>query len=328
MPKLPRNMVRRKGRPGFYFRKMISGRVTWIALGADYVEACRKLRSLKIEGPPKAQITLRDAAVRWLDSYVPTARIPRDQKLARRRFEMYLEPFLGHCLLHRLTREDLRAYRLHLERTHLSVQSVRHILSDLRCMLRWCEDAGLLDLAPIPHKFLPRVQERPPDRLTDEEVERVNAVPDPYGFVCRLGIGTGLRWGELARATSADIQGGCLVVHRTKTGKVRRVPLTRALRDDLHLRVGRLLPFTDGTGFTRQVRKLSGVEQFHPNMMRHTFGCRWLENGGSLAALQEMMGHTSIVTTQRYARLADVHVKREAELMEGRLATKVVAKDG
>jgi site-specific recombinase XerD len=53
--------------------------------------------------------------------------------------------------------------------------------------------------------------------------------------------------------------------------------------------------------------------------MRHTFACQWLERGGSLAALQQILGHASIVTTQRYARIADEMVMREAERI-GRLA--------
>ena len=44
----------------------------------------------------------------------------------------------------------------------------------------------------------------------------------------------------------------------------------------------------------------------------HTFACRWLECGGSLAALQEILGHASIVRTQRYARLGEEHVRTEA----------------
>ena len=79
---------------------------------------------------------------------------------------------------------------------------------------------------------MPRLQERPLDRLTDEEVERVVRLPDPCGFICRFGIGTGLRWGELVRAQSTDIQDGSLVVHQTKSGRIRRVPLSPELLND------------------------------------------------------------------------------------------------
>jgi site-specific recombinase XerD len=52
---------------------------------------------------------------------------------------------------------------------------------------------------------------------------------------------------------------------------------------------------------------------------QHTFACQWLERGGSLAALQQVLGHASIETTQRYARLSDKAVMREA----GRLANVI-----
>lgn len=79
-------------------------------------------------------------------------------------------------------------------------------------------------------------------------------------------------------------------------------------------------------GFARMIRKLSGVPGFHAHQMRHTFACKWLEDGGSLAALQEILGHSTIVTTQRYARLSHDLVKREAERLEGQRVAKGVAK--
>src|SRR5262249_31432615 len=128
---------------------------------------------------------------------------------------------------------------------------------------------------------------------------------------------TGLRWGELSRAASGDVKDGVLTVHQTKTGKLRRVPIPRALQEELRLRIGPLIPFRYGDSFAKQVRKLSGVERFHAHQMRHTFACRWLERGGNLSALQRALGHSSIVTTERYARLTDELVRAEAERIDG-----------
>ena len=59
-----------------------------------------------------------------------------------------------------------------------------------------------------------------------------------------------------------------------------------------------------------------GVAKFHAHQQRHIFACRWLERGGSLAALRQPFGHSSIVTTQRYARVGDDRVRREVERLE------------
>jgi len=92
------------------------------------------------------------------------------------------------------------------------------------------------------------------------------------------------------------------------------VPLSGELLREVRTRVGRLVPYAVGSpgSFASAVRRLSGVEGFHVHQMRHTFACQWLERGGSLAALQHVLGHASIVTTQRYARLTDEAVMREA----------------
>ena len=324
MSKLPSGMFKRKGR-GYYTRRWVDGKDRWISLGKDYDEACSKLRQVSGREVPPLQMSVKDAAKQWLVSYVATNRVERNQRMAGQRVRDYLEPFMGYRLLSKVTKEDLRGYRLWLEKQGKQALTVRHILADARCLFRWCEDTGWLDRCPVPRKLLPKIQERPPDRLSDAEVEAVLSVPEPYAFIVRLGLGTGLRWGELVRASSSDLevskgdqgeQQGVLVVHQTKSGKVRRVPLGRALWSELRVRVGKFLPIEDAWGFARMVRRHSGVAKFHPHQMRHTFGCRWLERGGSLAALQQMLGHSSIVTTQRYARISDDMVRREVERLE------------
>lgn len=318
MPKLPKGMFKRKDRPGWYVRVYRAGRERLVSLGADYGVAQRKLRDIRLGGVSlsEGRLTVQQAAARWLETCIQTQRIEKGQAMAAQRVRDYLDPFMGHMLLEKVGGDDVRAYRLWLERPgRLSLASVGHILADVRCLLRWAEDSGLIERCTFPRRVMPRLQERPPDRLTDEQAESLRAMPEPYGSVCRLALGTGLRWGELTRAQASDVERGFLVVHHTKSRRVRRVPLSPELLAEVRMRVGRLVPFARVSpgSFAMRIRRLAGVEGFHVHQMRHTFACQWLERGGSLAALQQILGHGSIETTQRYARLTDEVVMREAK---------------
>jgi integrase/recombinase XerD len=57
------------------------------------------------------------------------------------------------------------------------------------------------------------------------------------------------------------------------------------------------------------------------HQLRHTFACRWLEAGGSLPTLQQILGHRSVVTTQHYARLSEESVRLEAARINGTIAS-------
>ena len=183
-------MFKRAGR-GYYTRRRDNGRDRWISLGRDFDAASQKLREFDRRDLPPKQIMVREAAKRWLETYIATNRGAKSRLNAAQRVRDYLEPYMGYKQLCRVTKDDLRAYRLWLEKKELGVLSVRHILADARCLFRWAEDSGWIDRVPVPHKLLPKVQERPPDRLTDSEVEAVLSIPEPYAFVVRLGLGTG-----------------------------------------------------------------------------------------------------------------------------------------
>ena len=332
MPKLPNGMFRRKGRPGWYIRLYRGGRERWVALGTDYGAACDKARALSagIEVAATNAGTLVAATAQWLESYVKTQRGEKGQKQAAQRVRDYVEPYFGQRALQEIKGEDVRAFRLWLEKTSsLSLTSVGHVLSDLRCFLYWCEDAGLVERCPFPRRIMPRNQQMPPDRLTDEQAESIGQLPEPYGFVCRLALGTGMRWGELTRCQASDVKRvrvpgeasdqWSVEVSQTKSKRLRRIPLSPELVAEVRTRVGRLVPYaTHSPGsFATRIRRLTGIERFHVHQTRHTFACQWLERGGSLPALQQMLGHASIEMTQRYARLTDEAVLREASRLSG-----------
>lgn len=325
MPRVPKGMFKRKGR-GWYTRIHAGGKDRWVALGKDLGAAKTKFHQARAAPmiPPKA--TVAQLSRKWLETYIPTARSAYGQGQAASLVRRFLDVYFGPKLVSKVTADDLREYRLWAESKRLSPASVRHVLGDARCFLNWCEDCGFIARNPFPKRLMPKLQERPPDRLTDEEVRAVSSVPDPYGFVVRLALATGMRWGELTRVTSSDIRDGVLTIHHTKSSKLRRVPLPPELLSELRLRVGKLVPFASSGQFNTRVRILSGVWRFHVHQCRHTFACRWLERGGSLVALQQLLGHSTVVMTQRYARISDELVIAEARRLNSVAMTVATAR--
>ena len=314
-PKLPRKLFLR-GR-AYYTRVRAYGGDRWVSLGADLEIAKQRLQEYhkpEVLTPGK-RLTVVAAAGRWLGSDVKARRSEKNAALATKRVEKYMAQFFAYKMLDRVTREELMQYRLWLSAPArgIKVQTVGHVLADARCFFRWAADVGLITTAPVPQRLLPRIQEQPPDRLTDDEVTAVLSVADPHAFIVRLLLATGLRWGEAVRAQAAHLERGMLVVAITKSGRVRRVPLSAELQAEIRGRVGRLVPFgvSSSGSFARAVRRASGVERFHVHQLRHTFACRWLEQGRSLEALQLLLGHESIETTQRYGQLTEKFVKAE-----------------
>ncbi|MFN8588166.1 MAG: tyrosine-type recombinase/integrase [Candidatus Eisenbacteria bacterium] len=270
---------------------------------------------------PRAPGTLADAAAAWLSGCVATQRNAKGRALAATRVRRYLLPLLGRRTLRRLTGDDVRGYRLALEARALAPQTVAHVLADLRALLLWAVAEGRVARTPFPRRVLPRVPERSPRGLSAGEVTALCALPDPWGFVVRLLVATGLRWAEACRVRSADLCEGWLVVSHTKSGRVRRIPVSGALAREIAARPAPVVPFAAGSpgSFTRTVRRKSGVAGFHPHRCRHTFAMRWLGAGGSLAVLQELLGHRDLGTTMRYARVSAELVRREATRVERRL---------
>ncbi len=261
------------------------------------------------------ELTLWDIAQRWLDVYVAVKRPGRTGKSTAERTEKYLLAFLGKTPVADLNEEDFFLYRARLERKGLKEGTVRLYLADCLCLMGWAGRRGYVQWER-PKGLLPVLQEEPPKRITNEEAERVTALPDPLGFACRLFLGSGMRWGEGTRAEASHIdRDGVLTISKTKGKKVRRVPLPPRLAAECRTHIGKLLPWARPCSdyFNKKVIEGAKVPGFHAHQLRHTFAYRWIESGGSLATLQRVLGHASLEMTMRYARPDDELVSREAE---------------
>jgi len=328
---------------GFYYtRRWVNGKAKWVPLGDDRKAADEKLGQIKAgKRRVLTRVPVNAAVSEWLDTSIATSRNEKGQKMASVRAKKYLlkfkdpktgETFAG-ALLEDIEPDTVRKYRLWLEKMAprtskkppkkgtepkkgLSPNTVTHVLGDLRAFLNWCVETKRLDRSPFPRKkIMPRKQETLPKGFTEEEVVTLTKLPDPVGFVLRLLIGTGLRWAEACRARADHVKDGMLEVQKTKSGRVRRVELAEGLLREIRGRIGKLVPYSESNpgGFSRMVRRASGIKDFYPQRCRHTYAMRWLVAGGSLSALQELLGHADISTTTRYAKVTQSLVRSEAK---------------
>lgn len=267
-------------------------------------------------------LSLYDLGVRWITTYVATTRNPKGQRLAWTRFLRYPLAWFGDVELWRLNENTIRGFRLGLENSwNLSPYTVTHVLSDLRCILRWAVEAGFLERSPFPARVMPKIAEVAPRGFDEREVTMLGGVPGIGGSVLRFLLGTGLRWAEACRATQADVHGTMLEVGNTKSGRLRRVPLSLALREEIARGGHRIVPFAPNSpgSFSRRIKRYTGIPDFHVHRCRHTFAMQWLANGGNLAVLQHILGHRDLTTTMRYARVTDALVEQEAARVERRM---------
>ena len=177
-------------------------------------------RPLGFGGARAADVLFRDAAERWLATYVPTTRNAKGQRLAAVRFARYAYGELGNLALSEVSGDHIREYRLWLEHDRqLSPHTVTHVLSDLRCLLRWAVSVGLLERSPFPPRVMPRIAEVPPRGFTAKELAILTSFVGHGGFALRFLLGTGLRWAEACRATRDHVRGLLLEVGNTKSGR-------------------------------------------------------------------------------------------------------------
>jgi integrase/recombinase XerD len=288
----------------------------------------------------------RDAAF-WVDDYLEHLKVER--ALARNSVEAYahdLREFVGHLSsqgtpLPEVQVEHVADFVALLATRGVGARSQARYLSAIRGLFRYLRSCRVVANDPSELLDSPRRRHGLPVVLNADEVERLLAAPDvaqPRGVRDAAMLFTmyasGLRVTELVSLRVTDVLGerGLLSV-TGKGGKQRLVPigdaaLARITRYLGEVRVAwaksseaRLFVTARGTGMTRQsfwllVRRYvaeAGIcKPISPHKLRHSFATHLLEGGADLRAVQYMLGHADISTTQVYthvmgARLRQVH---------------------
>lgn len=234
---------------------------------------------------------------------------------------------------------DVTLDRLHrfswlLHDIGISPRSIARALSALRSFYRFLLLDGFIEADPTELLESPRIGQHLPEVLSTEEIDRIEAVIDlsqPEGHRDRAIIETlyscGLRVSELCGLRLSDLflDEGFLRV-TGKGDKQRLVPLSPKAAADLRLwfidrNAIDIRPGEEDFVFVsvRRRRHLSRITVFHlvrvyaeaagiakpisPHTFRHSFATHLLEGGANLRAIQAMLGHESIATTQVYTHI-------------------------
>jgi integrase/recombinase XerD len=216
-------------------------------------------------------------------------------------------------------------------------------LSAIRGLFRFLREERYLDADPTAALESPRIPRKLPHVYAVADIDKLLAGPDrstPRGLrdaaMIELMYSTGMRVSELVKLEAHDVDhvtAGCVRV-TGKGRKQRLVPMGQVAADliDRYVKEARptfvkgagtaLFLTRLGRGMTRQMfwkivgshARAAGIRKLSPHKLRHSFATHLLERGADLRAVQAMLGHADVTTTQIYthvsrARLLELHQK-------------------
>lgn len=278
-----------------------------------------------------------EASILWID-YLATERrfSPLSVSAYRRDVSAFLDFLTGHLGgaptlkdMGELAPQDLRAYLAHRAEDGLVARSRMRALAAIRAFFHWLERRCGITNARIKLVRGPRLRATLPRPVSEIDARAMleQTAPDNAGWIAArdaavltLLYAAGLRISEALGLRGADRPLPRTLRITGKGGKERIVPILDAARDAVE-RYAELCPFTldrDAPLFrgarggelspriiqerVAQLRaRLSLPESTTPHALRHAFATHLLAHGGDLRVIQELLGHESLSTTQKYA---------------------------
>ena len=239
----------------------------------------------------------------------------------------------------------IRGFLSHLYDKGLSKPSIARALAAVRSLYRWLAQEGVVEQNPAKLVSTPRLPKKLPRVPTIEEMNfvldgkmpEVASFPERDRLLLELLYGCGIRNSELVGINLDDISlNNQAILIRGKGKKERYVPfggsalaalsvylpwrqqLLATLKKTMpakgmpallvNQRGGRLTTRSVGR-IVKRIAVAKGLSpEVHPHTLRHAFGTHMLEEGADLRAIQELLGHERLATTQRYTQLSVKHV--------------------
>lgn len=258
-------------------------------------------------------------------------------------FVTYLKDRLGveEPTLDHLTKNNIRGFLALLVKEEYTPRSVGRKLASLRSFFKYLLREEIITSNPALNIASPRLNKILPNYLSKDEMHKLLQLPDPSGMegrrdllILKMFYSTGLRVSEVAQLKMQNINFGEGTLRILgKRNKTRVIPLGRNLIHDLKIYVSQRkslerkdMEYTDylfvkpnREPFTRQqiasivnsyIKRVTDKKKAHPHALRHTFATHLLDEGADLMAVKELLGHSSLSTTQVYTHVSVEHLKR------------------
>jgi integrase/recombinase XerC len=234
----------------------------------------------------------------------------------------------------------IRGFLSHLYEKGLGKTSVARSLAAVRSLYRWLAQEGVVEQNPAALVSTPKLPKKLPrvptmeemNSVLDGEIPEIASFPERDRLMLELLYGCGIRNSELVSINLDDIRvPTAAILIRGKGKKERYVPFGDAVKSALapylpvrqsvlsewrkntpalliNQRGGRLTTRSVGR-IIKKIAVAKGLSpDVHPHTLRHAFGTHMLEEGADLRAIQEMLGHERLSTTQRYTQLSMKHL--------------------
>ncbi len=242
----------------------------------------------------------------------------------------------------KIEKDDIVSYMKYEKDSGCQEKTIAHFITTLRSFYKFLEIEGIQTKNPMEYISLPKVKKRLPNYLTKEEVDLLLDIPltNRYSYrnkaMLELMYATGVRTSELLNLKMPDINlEYALIRVNGKGSKERLIPMGDYALYYVSLYIenyrGQFLQSKQsdyvflsnhGTLMTRQaffkiIKQLAQAKhitkEISPHVLRHSFATHMIENGADIRSVQELLGHSSVSTTQIYTNLSNQFVEDSYE---------------